>query len=122
MAMCLLLLGTAAPALVRMNCLSSGRSVLSIGQASDCCPPAQDAPKNARLGAVCCEFTKAMPSHAAFHVRAVPVHGPIMAHVSPTWAHVASMLMNVPVDYRPVAHPPPLLIAERLSRIGLLLI
>lgn len=63
-----------------------------------------------------------MPSHAAFHIRTVPVHEPIMAHMSPPWAHVPSMLMNAPGDYRPVANPPPLLTTERLSWIGLLLI
>lgn len=61
----LFLLGGAMPMLSRMRCLQSGRTVVSVGLAKDCCP--DDARgTNATVKAVCCEVMVAKPSHQPF--------------------------------------------------------
>lgn len=118
----LLLLGTAMPALVRMTCLSGGHTVLSIGQAEDCCPEEPSTPEGAQLEAICCEFERTAPSRTDFHVES----GPTLVAVAHLIA-VSSVEMIVPVHdpairYAFTSRPPPLLTAERLSQVGSLLI
>lgn len=64
-AMLLLLLGTAAPALARMTCLKSGHSVLNIGQLEECCP-ADGIAHQQTIDATCCETGTAQPLRADF--------------------------------------------------------
>lgn len=74
LAMLLLLLGTAAPALARMTCVMGGHTELSVGQPEDCCPTDHTHPTD-ELKATCCEVLQAQPQRddfvAATHV-AVP--------------------------------------------------
>ncbi len=75
LAMLLLLLGTAAPALARMTCVMGGHTELSVGQPEDCCPTDHAHPTD-ELKATCCEVLQAQPQRDDFvagtHV-AVPV-------------------------------------------------
>lgn len=64
-AMLLLLLGTAAPALARMTCVKSGHSVLNIGQLEECCP-ADGLGAQQTIDATCCETGTAQPLRADF--------------------------------------------------------
>lgn len=64
-AMLLLLLGTAAPALARMTCVKSGHSVLNFGQLEDCCP-ADGIGQLQTIDATCCETGTAQPLRADF--------------------------------------------------------
>lgn len=118
----LLLLCTAAPALVRMNCLSSGHSVVSIGQAEDCCPPDQDHPKGAQIQAVCCEFQCTAPERTAFHVETAPSIVSAFERAPEPGTGFTPGLLDTQKGYRLIAQPPPLLIAERLSQLGSFLI
>ena len=118
----LLLLGTAAPALVRMNCLSSGRSVVSIGQADDCCPPDAEHPKGAQIQAVCCEFQRPAPERTAFHVESAPSIVAAFERSPDKGIGFAPSLLDAPKGSGLMAHPPPLPTAERLSNLGSFLI
>lgn len=118
----LLLLGTAVPALVRMSCLSGGHTVLSIGQADDCCPEEEQAPEGDRFQAVCCEFDRTGPNHSAFNVESGP--SVVAAIAFPVFAHInaASPLHVPPGGYGLNTRPPPLLTGLRLSQVGCFLI
>lgn len=118
----LLLLGTAAPALVRMNCLNSGHSVVSIGQADDCCPPEQEHPQGAQIHPVCCEFQRTAPERTAFHVETAPSIGSAFERGPEPGTGFTPSLLDAPKGYGLMAHPLPLLTAERLSQLGRFLI
>lgn len=119
----LLLLATAAPALVRMSCLNGGHTVLSIGQADDCCPEEDHQGDGPQLRARCCEMELTAPVHAAF----------TMENGHSTLAVVTPPAPAVHLDFVPrpaipapgygfVPRPPPLLTGRRLSQFGSLLI
>jgi hypothetical protein len=118
----LLLVGTAAPALVRMDCLSSGHTVVSIGQAEDCCPPDQDHQKGPQIHAICCEFQRTVPERMAFHVETAPSAVAAFERASEPRTDPAPCLLDATKSYGLMAHPPPLLTAERLSQVGSFLI
>ena len=116
----LLLLGSATPALARMTCVSSGHSVLNIGQVRDCCPVDHSHPMP-QVKATCCELVKAQPQRSAF-VAGAAAELPVLD------APLIGILSAVP-DVRPghvhriiVAARPPTLIGRRLAAIGLLLL
>jgi len=118
----LLLMGTAAPALVRMSCLSGGHTVLSFGQADDCCPEEEQAPEGAQFHAVCCDVERTAPNHDAFNVESGPSVAAAIAY--PVFARIdAFSPLHVPLrGYGLSTRPPPLLIGERLSQVGCFLI
>ena len=118
----LLLLTTAAPALVRMSCLSGGHSVLSIGQADDCCPQEDHHGDGPQLRARCCEMERTAPVHAAFTME--NGHS-TLAVVTPAPAVHIDLVPRSAIlvpGYAFVPRPPPLLAAQRLSRVGSFLI
>ena len=118
----LLLLATAAPALVRMSCLNGGHTVLSIGQADECCPQEEHQGDGPQLRARCCELERTAPVHEAFTVE--NSHS-TMVIVTPTPA-VHFDLVPLPATQAPgygfVPRPPPLLTGQRLSQVGSLLL
>lgn len=118
----LLLVGTAAPALVRMSCLSGGHTVLSIGQADDCCPEEERSPEGAQFQGVCCEFDRTAPNRTAFNVEVGPSFVAGITH--PVFARIdAASPLHVPsCGYGLSTRPPPLLTGERLSQVGSFLI
>lgn len=118
----LLLLGTAAPALVRMSCLSGGHTVLSIGQADDCCPEEEQSPEGAQFQAVCCEYDHTVPNHTAFNVEVGPSVVAAITHPVLTRIDPASMVRYPLCGYGFSNRPPPLLTGERLSQVGSFLI
>jgi hypothetical protein len=65
LAMLLLILGTAAPALARMTCVMGGPSILSLGQAEDCAPVDHEHPVTT-VSATCCEVLQTQPQRTAF--------------------------------------------------------
>lgn len=70
-AMLLLLLGTAAPALARMTCVAGGHTEVSVGQPEDCCPTDHAHPTD-ELKATCCEVLAAQPQRTDFVPGAQP--------------------------------------------------
>ncbi|MFN3876117.1 MAG: hypothetical protein ACK4L7_09435, partial [Flavobacteriales bacterium] len=54
----LLLLAGSGIGFSRMTCLMSGRSVVSLGKAYDCCPES-DAAQGEALSPACCSFSQA---------------------------------------------------------------
>ncbi len=118
----LVLLATAAPALVRMNCLSGGHTVLSIGQADDCCPQEDHQGDGPQLRARCCEMERTAPVHAAFTLE--NSHSTLSV-VTPAPSEHLDLVPRraIPVPgYGFVPRPPPLLTGQRLSRVRSLLI
>ncbi len=87
LAMLVLLLGTAAPAMARMTCVMGGPSVLSVGQAEECVPT-DHAHEATTVQATCCEVLQANPAHAAF----VPAGGALLPLL---------FVMDVPVASAP---------------------
>ncbi|MCO6482779.1 MAG: hypothetical protein J5I62_08295 [Flavobacteriales bacterium] len=64
LAVVLLMVATASPALASMTCLMSGNTVLGWGQVEDCNPGKDDG--RATVAATCCQFDMARPQHADF--------------------------------------------------------
>ena len=83
LAMLLLLLGTAAPALARMTCVMGGHTELAFGQPEDCCPTDHRHTTD-ELKATCCEVLHAQPQHADF-VAGAPVAVPAPVAVMMVW-------------------------------------
>lgn len=117
LAMLLLLLGTAAPALARMTCVMGGHSVLQVGDAADCCPNDHDHATD-ELKPTCCEMLQAQPQRTNF----VQVSGamvPVLFGVAvPTAVQPAPAVVSF--GFRDVldARPPPLLLSRRLAAFG----
>lgn len=114
----LLLMGTAMPALVRMHCLSGGHTVLSLGQADDCCPEDEEENRGPVFRAMCCEFERTAPERTDFTMGSGP-SSPIATAAVPGVviefpAAISTDLAGSAVSSR----PPPLLLAERLSQVG----
>ena len=112
----LLLASSAMPALVRMTCVSGGHTVLSIGQAEDCCPDS-DQQEGASFQAICCEFQEAAPQRAEFsaeHQVAFQLPVALLHSFGVSDSHVADL--RTPTD-RGSERPPPLYVLERLSQL-----
>lgn len=102
-----------APALSRMTCLMSGRSVVTVGPAMDCCPaePASDVPV---IKGVCCAFSAIEPMDTDYvPATALTVSIPATAGLLVG----TSTMQQVPVrsarSYP--CRPPPGSLAERLA-------
>lgn len=119
LAVVVLLAGTAAPALARMTCVMSGRSVVHVGQADGCCPDGTS--QAATVKATCCELTSTQPPRTAFLSSAGPGLPPLEAVV----VHVLSVPLAVEAEAVVIAPPfarPPPDTARRLAVIGTFLI
>ena len=113
----LLLLGTAAPALVRMSCLSGGHTVVSIGQAEDCCPKDQPHHDGAQLRARCCEMERTAPERDAFTTESGFSFATVFMRTPEAHLWPASHPMAAISGYGFTSRSPPLLTTERLSRV-----
>ncbi|MBL0045147.1 MAG: hypothetical protein IPP33_12370 [Flavobacteriales bacterium] len=112
----LLLTSSAMPAVVRMTCVNGGHTVLSIGQAEDCCPDS-DQQEGASIQAICCEFQEAAPQRAEFsaeHQVAFQLPEVLLYSSGVSDSHVADL--RTPTD-RGSERPPPLYVLERLSQL-----
>lgn len=110
----LLLFTTATPALVRMTCLSGGHSVLSVGQAEDCCPEQEHGP-GATFAAACCDSDAAKPVDHLFESN-VPGSQALTAILPTAITHLLHAPSYTDAHRLPVrSRPPPLLVLERLS-------
>lgn len=121
LAMLVLVLGTAAPALARMTCIMGGPSILSVGQA-EACSPVDHAHPVTTVQAACCEVLQANPQRPDF----VPVPSatvPVLfAMLLP--AVVIPAKIAAPVVRRDAhsSRPPPLARSQRLATTGVFLI
>lgn len=120
--MWLLLLGTAAPALERMSCSMGCPSEVGIGSIEDCCPEEHDDHESGLMADDCCDVERAAPEHHAFtHENTFFFDGALAQATE----HIA---LNIPQatqaepGYALDPRPPPLLTAERLSRVRSFLI
>lgn len=119
LAVVVLLAGTAAPALARMTCLMSGRSVVHIGHADGCCP--EGTSQAATVKATCCELTNAKPPRTAFLSSAGPALPPLEAVIVQV-AVVPPAAEAEATDVAPPCSRPPPDTARRLAVIGTFLI
>lgn len=120
LAMLVLLMGTAAPALARMTCVIGGHTVVSIGQVEDCCP-AEDT-HTATVSATCCEMWEARPQRSDF-VPAVNAMVPMPVAIlqpGPSFAPVI-LAAQASTDAH-ISRPPPLPLAQRLASTGVFII
>lgn len=121
LAMLLLLLGTAAPALARMTCVAGGHTVVNVGQAADCCPTDHHH-QATTVSATCCELLQAQPQRTDF-VQGTGAMVPLLfAMVLPATVHPVVALAPVVRYDAHFSRPPPLLQAQRLATFGLFLI
>lgn len=115
----LLLLATSGVGLSRMTCLSSGRTVISLGKADDCCPPEEE--QGMALAPACCSYTEAGGERA----QALPCITSddllIALPALPVSGTACAPLLRPAPSWQPT-RPPPLGAPERLSRIRVLLI
>lgn len=118
LAMGLLLLVTAAPALARMTCVQNGHSVLNVGAAADCCP-VDDRPDGPTLAATCCQVLQAQPQHVDFvKVCGASVPAPVVLMLPEALVQLPALPADVRRDIR-YARPPPLAPSERLALISI---
>ncbi len=117
MAMLLLLLGTAAPALARMTCVMGGPSILSLGQAKECTPVDHEHPETT-VSATCCEVLQTQPQRTDF-VPAASVLMPVLGAVVMPAVVVPSQIRGPEVPReRLLSRPPPLACERRLANLG----
>jgi hypothetical protein len=116
-AMLLLVLGTAAPALARMTCVMGGPSTLSIGAAEDCMPVDHSHPETT-VKATCCEVLQTQPQRTDF-VPGGPVAIPLLQAVQvPTLPVVVCLRAGGSVNAAFALRGPPLDRAHRLAAVG----
>ena len=117
---CTLLLGlTAAPAIARMDCLSSGRSTYAIGERFNCC--ADEHPEDTPvLRSTCCELSVTDPKKADYVLQA-PI-GLFAAALLPAVTVERAIDLPEGSSCASDAQRPPLPLDLRLSRIGSLLL
>jgi hypothetical protein len=119
LAMGLLLLGTAAPALARMTCVISGNSTLNLGSTADACP-VEDQGHQTTLTATCCEVLHVQPQRPDFVPAAAHAMAP-MPDALPLPAPLSVPLALAIADVPEAAHlrpPPPLERARRMAATG----
>lgn len=117
---CLLLFATSGFSLSRMTCLMGGHTVLSFGQADDCCPDSEgsDGPV---LTADCCALTQAkLDGVSMITSNTLDIDPGIL--VSGTWVLCAfEAPAAVPLGWL-YSRPPPMSTPERLASFGTFLI
>lgn len=121
LAMLLLLLGTAAPALARMTCIMGGPSIVSFGQPEDCSPVDHSHPVTT-VQATCCKVLQTNPQRSDF-VPAVSAMVPVLfAMVLPAAIIPAEIVTPVIRRDAMFSRPPPLARSQRLATTGVFLI
>lgn len=120
-AMLVLLLGTAAPALARMTCVMGGHSVLSLGQATDCIP-VDHHHTTTTVKATCCEVLQAQPQRTHFVPAANPMVPTLFALVLPASIFASELIAPVVRSDAWFSRPPPLPRSQRLATTGVFLI
>ena len=115
-----LVFATVAPALWRMDCLVSGRSKITWGEAA-ACMPANEHGGHDELNMQCCEFTSASVPHMDY-VREGTAAAPLWVHLSV----LSTQVLSVPVfrDHLIRIHlrPPPKRMARTVVVLRSLLI
>lgn len=121
MAMLVLLLGTATPALACMTCVVSGASVFSIGQLDPCCTAGEQS-STSTIQATCCEIGQTTPQRSAFLSAASTVMPllPVILQQPPIYA--AEEIMPMVLTEAHCHHPYPLPRSRRLAVFGTYLI
>lgn len=121
LAVLVLLLGTAAPALARMTCVNSGHTVMSVGQARECCP-ADHGHRTTTVKPTCCELTQAQPQRNAFLTTHGPELPPLTAVLDRPVAVPSIIVADPGAGLAPFSRPPPPDGIRRLAAIGTFLI
>lgn len=117
----LLLAAAALPAMVRMQCLKSGRTMVQWGHSADCCATAENR-SGAAVKAECCEVTNTSNNIQSFRGgTSADLELPVAMVVAVQRTWVPPVLCEAPVPHRTAARPPPLM-GRHLADIGRLLI
>lgn len=114
----LLLALTAMPALVRMHCLNSGRTFVSLGQAEGCCSENGHEGKGPVVQGICCELDRTAPERKAFTPStSCPLPWALAActTLDPFWV---SSRYEAQLNHRLIDRPPPRPMPVRLSFAG----
>jgi len=122
LAMCLLLLGTAAPALERLTCSMGCPTTIGIGSVEDCCTDEHEEHGSAFLPGDCCDVERTAPEHHAFITENASLHFDLFTHAVEQDARVIPPNTEAFPGYGLCTRPPPLLTAERLSLVSAFLI
>ena len=104
LAMLVLLLGTAAPALARMTCTMGGPSIVSFGQAEECAPVDHSHPVTT-VQATCCEVLQARPQRSDFVTVASAMVPVLFAMILPAAIIPAEIVAPVAVSYTHLTLP-----------------
>jgi len=120
-AMLVLLLGTAAPALARMTCVMGGPSVMTIGLATDCAPVDHHHPVTT-VKATCCEVLQAQPQRTDFVPAANHMVPTLFAMAMPASVCRVDVIAPVVRSDAWFSRPPPLPRSQRLASTGVFLI
>lgn len=117
---CLLLFATSGFSLSRMTCLMDGHTVLSFGQAGDCCPEdeASDLPT---VKADCCALTQAKLDRVSVITSSSLDLDPFFLTLDGVAVHVAQVPPAIPLRWLD-SRPPPMRTPERLAAFGAFLI
>ncbi|MBK6409716.1 MAG: hypothetical protein IPF78_08455 [Flavobacteriales bacterium] len=121
LAMLVLLLGTAAPALARMTCTMGGPSIVSFGQAEECAPVDHSHPVTT-VQATCCEVLQARPQRSDFVTVASAMVPVLFAMILPAVIIPAEIAAPVVRSDARFSRPPPLAHSQRLATTGVFLI
>ena len=121
LAMLVLLLGTAAPALARMTCTMGGPSIVSFGQAEESAPVDHSHPVTT-VQATCCEVLQARPQRSDFVTVASAMVPVLFAMILPAAIIPAEIVAPVVRRDAIFSRPPPLAHSQRLATTGVFLI
>lgn len=117
----LLLMATALPAMVRMQCISAGHTVVQLGVTGDCCPLEEHTDRTT-VKALCCEVTNTNSNIQDF--REGPSMGVPLPVAVVNGVHDPSVARaTAPAQLRLYSvRPPPPTIGRHLATLGTLLI
>jgi len=117
---CLLLFATSGFSLSRMTCMMGGHTVLSFGQADDCCPE-DEGSDHPTLKADCCALTQAKLDRVSVITSNSLDLDPFFLALDEVAVHVA----EAPTAVLPCwldSRPPPMRTSDRLAVFGTFLI
>lgn len=117
LAMLLLLLGTAAPAVARMTCVVDGHTMLNLGRVPAGCPT-EDHGQGASVAATCCEVLQSEPQRTDFVKGGNPVLPLLMAMDLPLAVQPVLVPVHTTTTGAFSSRPPPLPSGRRLAGIG----
>ncbi len=110
----LLLFAALAPKLSRMTCTFSGRSLVSLGEAKDCCPASEK--PDAQFTTTCCEFTSVQSEIPTFTFDKVLVPTSVHAVAIP-WLTVIEVPLSGHAWTIKQQCRPPRLLSDRLAEL-----